>query len=99
MQKATLMWQFTVLAVYQRLCRNGSHVAAYEDGLKGKTDSQKKLTKHHQVTRDEFISHKLAPKLAQQLKVVLHACTCNCEAETSAAVHTGSGECMFWVVG
>lgn len=50
-------------------CRNGSHVAAYEDGLQGKTDSNKKLTKHHQVTREEFISHKLAPKLAQQLKV------------------------------
>ena len=56
-------------------CRNGSHVAAYEDGLKGRMDGNKKLTKHHQVTRDEFISHKLAPKLAQQLKVSPHVLT------------------------
>ena len=52
-------------------CRCGTHLASYEDGLKGRTDTSKKLVKHNQVAREEFTSNKLAPKLAQQLKVTL----------------------------
>lgn len=47
--------------------RAGLHVAAYEDGLKGV--SHKKLVKQYQIAREDFISSKLTPKLAQQLKV------------------------------
>ena len=39
--------------------------------MKGRTDNSKKLVKHNQVGREEFTSNKLAPKLAQQLKVHL----------------------------
>lgn len=52
-------------------CRCGTHLASYEDGLKGRTDTSKKLVKHNQVAREGFTSNKLAPKLAQQLKVTL----------------------------
>ena len=44
-------------------------MGSYEEGLKGRTDTSKKLVKHNQVAREEFTSNKLAPKLAQQLKV------------------------------
>ena len=54
------------------MCRRcGTHLASYEDGLKGRTDTSKKLVKHNQLAREEFTSNKLAPKLAQQLKVIL----------------------------
>ena len=49
--------------------RCGAHLGSYEEGLKGRTDTSKKLVKHNQVAREEFTSNKLAPKLAQQLKV------------------------------
>lgn len=53
------------------MCRCGAHLGSYEEGLKGRTDNSKKLVKHNQVGREEFTSNKLAPKLAQQLKVHL----------------------------
>lgn len=52
-------------------CRCGTHLASYEEGLKGRTDTSKKLVKHNQVAREAFTSNKLAPKLAQQLKVTV----------------------------
>lgn len=58
---------------YSSIChddhRCGAHLGSYEEGLKGRTDTSKKLVKHNQVAREEFTSNKLAPKLAQQLKV------------------------------
>ena len=41
-------------------------MARYEDGKKGKT---KQTHLHAIAAREDFISHKLTPKLAQQLKV------------------------------
>ena len=61
----------TVLSCCCNLCRCGAHLGSYEEGLKGRTDNSKKLVKHNQVGREEFTSNKLAPKLAQQLKVHL----------------------------
>ncbi len=51
-------------------CRNSSQLIAIHDGLQGHAD--RKAVKHGQATREEFISSKLAPKLAQQLKVATY---------------------------
>lgn len=61
----------TALSCCFDMCRCGAHLGSYEEGLKGRTDNSKKLVKHNQVGREEFTSNKLAPKLAQQLKVHL----------------------------
>ena len=61
----------TALSCCFPVCRCGAHLGSYEEGLKGRTDNSKKLVKHNQVGREEFTSNKLAPKLAQQLKVRL----------------------------
>jgi len=61
----------TALSCCCDVCRCGAHLGSYEEGLKGRTDNSKKLVKHNQVGREEFTSNKLAPKLAQQLKVHL----------------------------
>ncbi|KAL3152604.1 hypothetical protein ABBQ32_001622 [Trebouxia sp. C0010 RCD-2024] len=63
-----------VLKILECINRCGTHLASYEEGLKGRTDTSKKLVKHNQVAREAFTSNKLAPKLAQQLKDVLAIC-------------------------
>ena len=48
-------------------CRLGKHLALYQDGQAGKMD--RKATSYPVSARDEFVNQKVAPKLAQQLKV------------------------------
>jgi hypothetical protein len=49
--------------------RSGPHLAAYQRGAPGGGASEGALLPPGRVPRSDFTSNKLAPKLAQQLKV------------------------------
>lgn len=52
------------------LCdRSGPHLAAYQRGTPAGGEAEGALLPPGRVPRSEFTSNKLAPKLAQQLKV------------------------------
>ena len=52
---------------FHALHRLGNHLSRYQEGKAGITE--KKAPVAWATVREEFISHKLTPKLAQQLKV------------------------------
>lgn len=55
--------------IYLIVRRSGPHLAAYQRGAAAKGDAEGALLPPGRVPRSEFTSNKLAPKLAQQLKV------------------------------
>lgn len=52
------------------MCRLSVHLARYEEGQAGVME--RKSPPIWTTAREDFISHKLTPKLAQQLKVSYH---------------------------
>lgn len=54
--------------------RLSAHMALHQDGLEGKVD--RKAPNYPVASREEFVNHKIAPKLGQQLKVSLRGLRC-----------------------
>ena len=66
------------------LCRLAGHLNLYLDSQAGKLD--RKAVAYPGSPREEFVNSKLAPKLAQQLKV---SQTMDCVLQATASVVTG----------
>jgi hypothetical protein len=73
------------------LGRSGPHLAAYQRGAPVSGSAEGALLPPGRVPRSDFTSNKLAPKLAQQLKV---GTTTSVQRHCSLPVHAGRDVCQ-----